>query len=62
MDEYKLTSVSLTIWLFMAFTVLDIFQENAVHPHQEFTLFSFGFVIFFCAFSGILFYCYKNKI
>jgi len=61
MKNYTLTSFLLPIWLFMTLTVIDIFQENAIHPHTKFTPFNFCFVCAFCLFSGIMFKTYKRK-
>lgn len=62
MKKYKLTSILIATWLFMALIVLDIFQENAICPTKMWDTFSFVFTTIFCAFSGITFYCYRNAL
>lgn len=62
MKKYSATSILITLWLFLAFTVLDIFQANAIHPDKIFSLFDFWFTTVFCAFSGVVFFNYKNKL
>lgn len=61
MNKYKVTSFLLVIWIHMLLVVVDIFQENAIHPHEIFSNFNFIFVWIFCLMSGITFYNYKNK-
>lgn len=62
MRKYQITSVLVVVWLFMALTTLDIFQENAINPTKTFPFFDFGFVCVFCVVTGFTFYNYKNKL
>lgn len=60
--KYRYTTFALYLSLFFACLTIDIFQENAIKPTEEWSISKFIIVTLFCVLSSSTFLAYKNKL
>lgn len=60
--QYRYTTFALYLTLFFGCLTIDIFQENALTPTENWSISKLIMVTLFCVLTASTFLAYKNKL